>query len=146
VSPTRAFIGLGANLGDREAAIRHALLLLDRTPGCRVTRVSRLRETRPVGGPPQADFLNGVAELATTLEPRALLATLQDLERRAGRRAPRERDGPRPLDLDLLLFGDARIREPDLVVPHPRIGERAFVLEPLRELGVPWEGSAPPSG
>src|SRR5687768_385704 len=106
---TRAFIGLGANLGDREAAIRAALVRLDASPGCRVTRVSRLRETKPVGGPPQPDFLNGVAELETTLSARELLATLQHLERLAGRRPSVERDGPRPLDLDLLLFGDQRI-------------------------------------
>jgi len=141
----RAFVALGANLGDREATIRAALAALDAEPGVRVVSVSSLRETEPVGRVDQPAFLNGAAELETTLEPRALLELLLAVERRFGRRregVPPQ--GPRTLDLDLLLLESAEIDEPGLTIPHPRLHERAFVLEPLAELDrsleVPGKG------
>jgi 2-amino-4-hydroxy-6-hydroxymethyldihydropteridine diphosphokinase len=125
---TRAYVGLGANLGDREAAIENALALL---PG--VVAVSELRETEPVGVVDQPPFLNGVAALETSLSPRELLDTLLAVERALGRER-RERWGPRTIDLDLLLFGAEAVDEPGLTVPHPRLHERRFALEPLAEL------------
>jgi 2-amino-4-hydroxy-6-hydroxymethyldihydropteridine diphosphokinase len=141
----RAYVALGANLGDREATIRAALRELGEMPGVRVTAVSRLRETEPVGRLDQPAFLNGAAALETTLGPRALLELLLELERRHGRvREGAPAQGPRTLDLDLLLYGAARIDEPGLTVPHPRLHERAFVLEPLADLDpsleVPGKG------
>ncbi len=131
---TRAFIGLGANLGDREATIRAAVDALAEEDGIEVVAVSTLRETEPVGVGPQPLYVNGVAELNTSLLPRALLDCLLATEQRFGRiRVPGEH-GPRTLDLDLLLYGDEQIDEPGLIVPHPRLHERAFVLEPLAEL------------
>ena len=141
----RAFVALGANLGDREATIRAALAALDADPGVRVVAVSSLRETEPVGYLDQPAFLNGAAELDTTLGPRALLELLLAVERRFGRRregVPPQ--GPRTLDLDLLLLESAEIDEPGLTIPHPRLHERRFVLEPLAELDpfleVPGKG------
>jgi len=129
---TRAWIGLGANLGDREAALRAAVRAIAALPGTQVLRVSSLYRSAPVdaGGP---DYLNAVAEIATTLEPHALLAALQAIELGAGRERP-YRNAPRTLDLDILLYGDQRIATPTLTVPHPRMDERAFVLLPLAEL------------
>ena len=124
----RAYVGLGANLGDREETIRQALALLE------PTRVSKLRETDPLGYREQPRFLNGAAELETELSPRALLARLLEVERMLGRRRDGPRNGPRTIDLDLLLFGDLEIEEPGLTVPHLRLHERRFVLEPLAEL------------
>lgn len=129
----RCFVALGSNLGDREAALHAALAGLAATPGISVTAVSRLFETEPVG-PPQAPYLNAAVALDTTLPARALLARLLAIEREAGRTRGAERNEPRTLDLDLLLFDDESIDEPELVVPHPRLGERAFVLEPLAEI------------
>jgi 2-amino-4-hydroxy-6-hydroxymethyldihydropteridine diphosphokinase len=132
---TRAYIGLGANLGDREATIRAALDELGATPGVELVTVSALIETEPVGYLDQPRFLNGVAALDTTLEARELLALLLGIEARHGRdRAAAPAQGPRTLDLDLLLFGDAEIREEGLQIPHPRLHERAFVLDPLLEV------------
>lgn len=125
---TRAYVGLGANLGDREATIRAALAAL---PG--VVGVSTLRETEPVGVVDQPPFLNGAAALETELGPRELLDVLLAVERDLGRER-RERWGPRTIDLDLLLYGDETIDEPGLTVPHPRLHERRFALEPLLEL------------
>jgi len=141
----RAYVALGANLGDREATIRAALADLGAAPGVRVTGVSRLRETEPVGCLDQPAFLNGAAALETTLGPRELLELLLEVERRHGRvREGRPAQGPRTLDLDLLLYESARIEEPGLTVPHPRLHERAFVLEPLADLDpsleVPGKG------
>lgn len=137
---TRAFIGLGANLGDREATIRAALDALAAEDGVDVVAVSTLRETEPVGVGPQPLFLNGAAEIETTLSARELLDRLLATEQRFGRvRTPGEH-GPRTLDLDLLLYGDEQIDEPGLNVPHPRLHERRFVLEPLRELGAELPG------
>jgi 2-amino-4-hydroxy-6-hydroxymethyldihydropteridine diphosphokinase len=131
----RAYVGLGANLGDREATIRRAVELLAAEPGVEVAAVSTLRETDPVGYEDQPRFLNGAAALETTLSARALLSVLLSVERELGRdRSGEVRYGPRTIDLDLLLFGDEVLDEPGLTVPHPRLAERTFVLEPLAEL------------
>ena len=128
------FVGLGANLGDREATIGRAVELLGRTPGVEVVAVSTLRETEPVDYLDQPRFLNGAVALETSLAPRELLDALLDVERALGRERTGPRFGPRTIDLDLLLYGDERIDEPGLRVPHPRLHERAFALEPLAEL------------
>ena len=131
---TRAYVGLGANLGDRERALRAAVDALAAEDGVEVVSVSVLRETEPVGVGQQPLYLNGAAELETTLTARRLLDRLLAVEQRFGRiRVPGEQ-GPRTLDLDLLLYGDEVIDEPGLTVPHPRLHERRFVLEPLAEL------------
>ena len=143
---TIAYVGLGANLGDREATIRAALAALAEEDGIDVVAVSILRETEPVGVGPQPLFLNGAAELETSLTARELLDRLLATEQRFGRvRIPGEH-GPRTLDLDLLLYGTARIEEPGLTIPHPRLHERAFVLEPLAELGVESESAGSEGG
>jgi len=126
----RAYIGLGSNLGDRGAALQSALDLL----GDDVVAASSLRETDPVGYLDQPRFLNAAAALETGLEPRALLDRLLEVERELGRTRDGPRFGPRTIDLDLLLYADRVIDEPGLVVPHPRLAERRFVLEPLAEL------------
>jgi 2-amino-4-hydroxy-6-hydroxymethyldihydropteridine diphosphokinase len=129
----RAFLGLGSNVGDRLAYLRDAVRLLDDEDGIRVVRCSRIWETAPIGGPPQPDFLNAVIEVDLDRTPRELLAAAHRVEAALGR--VREiRWGPRTIDVDVLLIGDRTIDEPDLVVPHPRIAERAFVLLPLLEL------------
>jgi 2-amino-4-hydroxy-6-hydroxymethyldihydropteridine diphosphokinase len=131
------FIALGSNLGDRAGNIRSALRELKEAGDVRVLRCSALRETEPAGGPPgQGKYLNAVAELQTDLPPRELLARLLEIERRHGR-ARAERFGPRTLDLDLLLYHDQVIAEPDLTVPHPRMWARPFVTEPLAEICAP---------
>jgi 2-amino-4-hydroxy-6-hydroxymethyldihydropteridine diphosphokinase len=133
---TRAYVGLGSNLGDREATIREALEALAAEPGVEVVAVSTLRETEPVGPvTDQPRFLNGAVALETSLEPRALLDRLLAIEASLGRTREGPAGGPRTIDLDLLSYGDLRIEEPGLEVPHPRMHEREFVLEPLRELG-----------
>jgi len=124
----RAFLGLGSNLGDREALLRRAV---DQLPD--VVAVSPMYETDPVGGPDQGAFLNLVVELDTERSPRQLLQLCQDLEADA-ERVRIERWGPRTLDVDVLLVGDLVVDEPDLVVPHPRMWERRFVLAPLADL------------
>ena len=131
----RAFVGLGSNLGEREATLWQALEGLGATEGIEVVAVSSFRETDPVGVVDQPRFVNAAAALETSLSPRELLERLLDVERSLGRdRAVEERWGPRTLDLDLLLYGGEAIDEPGLEVPHPRLAERAFVLEPLLEL------------
>lgn len=127
-----AWVGLGANLGEPAAALRQAVHALAHTPGIRLLRTSSLYRSAPVdsGGP---DYLNAVAEIATTFDPHALLAALQAMEQAAGRERP-YRNAPRTLDLDLLLYGTQHIATPELTVPHPRMFERAFVLRPLAEL------------
>jgi 2-amino-4-hydroxy-6-hydroxymethyldihydropteridine diphosphokinase len=142
---TRAYVGLGANLGDRERTLREAVAVLDAEEGIEVTAVSTLCETEPVGVGEQPLFLNGAAALDTTLEAAELLERLLTVEQRFGRvRVPGEH-GPRTLDLDLLLYGDEQIHVPALTVPHPRLHERRFVLEPLAELDpglvVPGRGT-----
>ena len=125
---TLAYVGLGANLGDREASIRSAAELIG------AIRLSPVIETEPWGYADQPRFLNAVAELDTDLPPRALLDRLLAVERELGRERSGPRYGPREIDLDLLLYGDERIDEPGLEIPHPRLHERAFVLEPLAAL------------
>ncbi len=130
----RAFVGLGANLGDAPATLAWALEALRALPATSTVLSSSLYKTAPVDCPPGSpDFFNAVAELHTELTAPDLLRALQVLEALAGRERP-YRNAPRTLDLDLLLYGDARIDSPQLTVPHPRMYERAFVLEPLREL------------
>ncbi len=130
----RAYVALGSNLGDREAHLRAALSALAATPGLRVVAVSRVYETDPVGPPGQGPYLNAVAAVETGLEPRALLERLLAIEQSEGRARSGTRNEARTLDLDLLLHGARRVAEPGLEVPHPRLHERAFVLEPLAEL------------
>jgi 2-amino-4-hydroxy-6-hydroxymethyldihydropteridine diphosphokinase len=131
----RAYIGVGANLGNRRESIAAALDLLRAEAGVEVVAVSSLRETEPVGYENQPRFLNGAAALETELPPRELLEGLLEIERRLGRvRGEGPRFGPRTIDLDLLLYGDEILEEPGLVVPHPRLHERRFALEPLAEL------------
>jgi 2-amino-4-hydroxy-6-hydroxymethyldihydropteridine diphosphokinase len=135
----KVFVGLGSNLGDREGTILAALSRLDG-----VVAVSALRETDPVGFEDQPRFLNGVAALETELPPRALLDRLLEVERSLGRTREGPRFGPRTIDLDLLVYGDLELDEPGLTIPHPRLHERRFALEPLAELApelvVPGRG------
>jgi 2-amino-4-hydroxy-6-hydroxymethyldihydropteridine diphosphokinase len=140
-----AYVGLGSNLGDREGTLRAAVGRLRGLPGTRVLRVSSLRDTEPVGYLDQPRFLNGVVELETELPARELLDALLALEQAFGRdRSGSPPHGPRTLDLDLLLYGEETIDAPGLEVPHPRLHERGFVLEPLAELDpsleVPGKG------
>jgi len=142
---TRTFVGLGSNLGDREATILRALARLQDDRDLRVVRVSTLRETEPVGYLEQPQFLNGVVELATELPARDLLTRLLAIERELGRtREDGPPLGPRTIDLDLLLHGDEVIAQAGLQIPHPRMHERRFVLEPLAEVApglvVPGHG------
>ncbi len=127
-----AYIGLGANLGDAAHAVRCALQSLRQTAGIRQVRASSLYRSAPVdsSGP---DYINAVAEVTTTLTAPGLLCALQRIEQAAGRERP-YLNAPRTLDLDVLLYGDARITSPHLTVPHPRMGQRAFVLVPLKEI------------
>jgi 2-amino-4-hydroxy-6-hydroxymethyldihydropteridine diphosphokinase len=140
----RAYLGLGSNLGDRLAFLQSAVDGLAATDGVEVVAVSAVYETDPVG-PEQPDYLNAVVAVDTTLPARELLGVGQGLEADA-HRVRGERWGPRTLDVDVLVYGDARIDEPDLVVPHPRWRERDFVLAPLADLGYPgverreWNG------
>src|SRR5581483_5963185 len=133
-SMTRAFVGLGTNLGDREAMLRSALEQLSAEPGVEVVGVSSFRDTAPVGFTEQPRFLNAAAAVETGLPARELLDRLLAIERRLGRTRGGPRFGPRTIDLDLLLYGDRQIREAGLEVPHPRLHERLFALEPLAEL------------
>jgi len=132
---TRSFVGLGANLEDPRGRIERAIELLAAEDGIELVAVSSLRETDPVGYKEQPRFLNGAAELRTSLGARELLDRLLAVERRLGRvRGEGPRFGPRTIDLDLLLYGDELIDEPGLEIPHPRLHERRFALEPLAEL------------
>jgi 2-amino-4-hydroxy-6-hydroxymethyldihydropteridine diphosphokinase len=131
---TTAYIALGSNLGDRAATLDAALAELRGRAGVRVVRVSRYRGTPAVGGPGgQPDYLNAAAEIDTDLSAEGLLEVLLEVERLLGR-VRTQRWGPRTLDLDLLLFAGAVIDTPRLTVPHPRMHERRFVLEPLAEI------------
>ncbi len=132
---TRAFIGLGSNLGDREAQIRRAIEELRRVPRTMCARVSSLYDTAPVGDVDQPRFLNAVAWVETDLSPGELLWNLLLIEQRLGRvRVKSKRWGPRTIDLDLLFYGDVVLAEPGLTLPHPEAHQRAFVLLPLAEL------------
>ena len=142
----RAYLGLGSNLGDRAAHLQSAVDGLRTVAGVTVVAVSRVYETDPVGGPEQGPFLNAVVALDTALTPHELLGEAQALEQ-AARRVRIEHWGPRTLDVDVLLYGDETVVTPDLVVPHPRLGERGFVLAPLRDVApglvdpdAAWEG------
>jgi 2-amino-4-hydroxy-6-hydroxymethyldihydropteridine diphosphokinase len=141
----RAFVGLGSNLGEREVTLKAAVGRLRGLSDVEVKRVSSFRDTEPVGVIDQPRFLNGAVELETELSARALLGALLELERAFGRdRSAAPVQGPRTLDLDLLLYGTQTIDEPLLTVPHPRLHERRFVLEPLAELDpdleIPGQG------
>ena len=128
----KAYVGLGSNLGEREATIRTAIDELSRLPETQLVQISSLYDTSPVGELDQPNFLNAVAVLETGLDARSLFWNMLLIERRLGRvRQPGHRFGPRTIDLDLLLFGDEAIDTPDLKVPHPELTRRAFVLVPL---------------
>jgi 2-amino-4-hydroxy-6-hydroxymethyldihydropteridine diphosphokinase len=137
-------VGIGSNLGNREGLVQSALRALDEEEGIEVEAVSSVRETDPVGVVGQPKFLNAAARVSTTLPPRELLQSLLSVERALGRTRDGPRFGPRTIDLDLLLYGDETVSEPGLEVPHPRLHERRFVLEPLVELdpdlAVPGKG------
>jgi 2-amino-4-hydroxy-6-hydroxymethyldihydropteridine diphosphokinase len=142
----RAYLALGSNLGDRLAHLQSAVDGLGRSAAVRVIAISRVYETEPVGGPEQDAYLNAVVAIDTALAPLELLAFGQDLER-AALRVREERWGPRTLDVDLLLYGDEHVDTAELMIPHPRMWERGFVLAPLRDLApalVPpdatWKG------
>ncbi len=133
---TVAYIALGGNVGDRAEILRGALDRLRRHEGITLKRVSALMETEPVGGPAhQPNYLNGAVEIETTLEPAELLTALQEIEKTFGRDRPlEERWGPRTCDLDLLLMDDIIMKSEELTIPHPRMHERKFVLEPLAQI------------
>ena len=141
----RAYVGLGSNMGDRERMLWSAVHMLAFNPEVDVVAVSSIRETEPVGIADQPRFLNAAAAIETELESRALLELLLSIERELGRTRDGPRFGPRTIDIDLLLYGDEIVDEPGLTVPHPRLHERRFVLEPLAELDpgltVPEKGS-----
>ena len=130
----RVYVAMGSNLGDRDAHLAAAVAALRATDGVEVVAVSPLYETDPVGPPPQGPYLNGAIEIATALTPDAVLERLLEIEVGRGRTRGPERNAPRTLDLDLLLYGDRKLAAPELEIPHPRLAERAFVLEPLRDL------------
>ncbi|HET6783664.1 MAG TPA: 2-amino-4-hydroxy-6-hydroxymethyldihydropteridine diphosphokinase [Pseudoxanthomonas sp.] len=145
--PVIAFVGLGGNLGDAVSTLRSAAQALSGLPQTRLLQASGLYRTPAWGLQQQPDFINGVAMLETQLDPRALLEALLGVERDFGRdREAGSRWGPRTLDLDLLLYGDAVIGEPGLHVPHPHLHERAFALVPLLEIApdilIPGQGRA----
>ena len=143
---TRAYLALGSNLGERVGFLQRAVDELAAADGVEVAAVSRVYETAPVGGPPQDAFLNAAVAVDTALEPRALLALAQRIENGADR-VRAERWGPRTLDVDVLLYGDVVLDDPELTIPHPRMWQRGFVLAPLRDVAPElvdaaktWEG------
>lgn len=129
----RAYLGLGSNLGERLQHLRAAITALRETEGVSLVGVSSVYSSEPVGIGEQPEFLNAVVVLDTDLEPRRLLALAQEIEVREGRRR-KERWGPRTLDVDILLYDDMKMDDPALTIPHPRLAERRFVLEPLCEV------------
>lgn len=130
-----AFIGMGSNLGDREGYLCRGLELMRNTPGISIESVSGQMESAPVGGPEgQSEFLNSACCLRTSLSPRELLQRLLEIENECDR-IRKEPWGPRTLDLDILLYDDLIVSDPDLVIPHPLMHERLFVLKPLAEIG-----------
>ncbi len=139
---TTSYIGIGSNVGDRPEFCRKAVKALDSAEAIRVTRVSSLYETAPLGGPPQRSFVNIVVAVETDLDPRGLLDACKEIERRMGREPSDIKWGPRVVDLDILTFGDEKLNEPDLEIPHPRMTQRRFVLIPLQEIDPdatdPW--------
>ncbi|MBI4353761.1 MAG: 2-amino-4-hydroxy-6-hydroxymethyldihydropteridine diphosphokinase [Candidatus Omnitrophica bacterium] len=130
----RVFLGLGTNDGDRLANISNAAQTLAVSGTIRLVQMATITETKPVGGPPQADFLNTVLEIDTSLAPQELLESLKQFERHLGRVPSSQRWGPRVIDLDILLYDDRIVTEPQLVIPHPQMHHRRFVLEPLAQL------------
>jgi 2-amino-4-hydroxy-6-hydroxymethyldihydropteridine diphosphokinase len=141
----RAYVGLGSNMGDREQMLWGAIHMLAFNPDVDVVAVSSIRETDPVGVLDQPPFLNAAVAVDTELDPHALLGLLLAVERELGRTREGPRFGPRTIDLDLLLYGEEVVEEPGLTVPHPRLHERKFALEPLAELDpdldVPGRGT-----
>jgi 2-amino-4-hydroxy-6-hydroxymethyldihydropteridine diphosphokinase len=127
------FIALGSNIGDREKNISQALSLLAKIPGIRIIAVSSLIKTKAVGGPKQPDYLNGAVKIATKLTARRLLTELNRIEEKLGRTRV-IKNGPRTIDLDILLFGNETVDTPRLRIPHPRMLERDFVMQPLTEI------------
>jgi len=130
----QVYVAIGSNLGDRDAHVAAGIAALRETRGIEVVAVSPLYETDPVGPPPQGPYLNGAIQLATCLDPAALLARMLEIEAAEGRTRGADRNAPRTLDLDLLLYGERKCSRPGLEIPHPRLAERPFVLEPLRDL------------
>lgn len=129
----QCYIGVGSNLGDRQGNIEAAIQRLREAGGIEVTKVSSIYETEPVGGPQQPKYLNGAIAINTELEPRQLLLALQKIENQLGKQRS-VKNGPRTIDLDILMYGEEEIDEPDLKIPHPRMHEREFVLKPLRDI------------
>jgi 2-amino-4-hydroxy-6-hydroxymethyldihydropteridine diphosphokinase len=142
---TRAYLGIGSNLGERLTYLQLAVDELAAADGVTVVGISPVYETAPVGGPEQPDYLNAVVAVDTTLSAHELLRVAQDIEAEADR-VRTVRWGPRTLDVDVLLVGDERIEDPDLVVPHPRMAERAFVVVPLADLDPRWATRIPADG
>lgn len=130
---SKAFVGFGTNMGDREDNIRVALESLNLIPNTAVVSTSKIYETKPWGYLNQPDFLNGVVEVETSLSPAALLGALLGIEAAMGR-IRKIKNGPRVIDLDLLMYDDVKHKTDELVLPHPRMMERAFVLKPLIDL------------
>ena len=147
------YIAMGSNVGDRTGFCRRGVAALEETQGIKIETVSGLYETSPVGGPPQRSFINLAVRAFTDLEARELLGVCKEVERRLGRGPNDARWGPRVMDLDILLFGDEKLSEPGMKIPHPRIRERRFVLVPLLEIepgltdpwGDPYASSLPES-
>ncbi len=138
----RAYLGIGSNLGERLGYLQLAVDHLARTDGVTVVGVSPVYETAPIGGPEQPDYLNAVVAVDTTLTPHDLLRVAHGIEAEA-ERVRTVRWGPRTLDVDVLLVGDERVDDPDLVIPHPRMAERAFVVVPLADLDPAWRSRIP---
>lgn len=139
---TLSYIGVGSNVGGRSDFCRRAVIALGESAGVEVDAVSSLYETSPIGGPPQRSFVNLVVRVSTELNPRGLLQVCKRIEQTLGREPSEIRWGPRVIDLDILTFGDEKIGEPDLEIPHPRMTGRRFVLVPLLEIDPdaadPW--------
>lgn len=139
---TTSYVGIGSNVGDRVGFARRAVEELKQWPGISVVKVSSIYETAPIGGPPQRSFVNLVVKLETELGARALLEATQSIEVKLGREPSDIHWGPRVVDLDILSFGDDKVSEPDLEIPHPRMKQRRFVLIPLLEIepdaSDPW--------
>jgi 2-amino-4-hydroxy-6-hydroxymethyldihydropteridine diphosphokinase len=130
----RVFVGIGTNEGDRLANISRAVQRLGALEQTRLVQMASIYDTQPVGGPPQGDYLNTVVEIDTALEPERLLVALKAIEREFGRRPDGPRWGPRPIDLDVLLYDGAMVQQPQLTIPHLMLHRRRFVLEPLAQL------------
>ena len=129
----KVYLGVGSNLGNRRRNIETAIGKLQNTEGVEVTKVSSLIETEPEGGPPQNKFLNGAIEIKTELPPSELLRQLKKIEKKLGR-VKTVKNGPRPIDLDILKFGNRKVNTPHLKIPHPKMHKREFAMKPLKEL------------